>query len=182
VLLPLLVHDRFTKGANSYGMLVSATGATAILASIFIASRSLPAKYPRRMLLAWMVGGMSLAPMVFAPSFWYLLPLMAVYGFFSTIGNVYWFTLIQTRVPDEVRGRVISVDWLGSLSLVPASAALAGASASPGYATTLFVLGGTLLMVCTIVLLARVRLPQDSATATAPHAENTAEASPGRHS
>jgi hypothetical protein len=135
-----------------------------------------------RMLLAWMVGGMSLAPMVFAPSFWYLLPLMAVYGFFSTIGNVYWFTLIQTRVPDEVRGRVISVDWLGSLSLVPASAALAGASASPGYATTLFVLGGTLLMVCTIVLLARVRLPQDSATATAPHAENTAEASPGRHS
>jgi MFS transporter, DHA3 family, tetracycline resistance protein len=179
VLLPLLVHDRFTKGANSYGLLVSAAGATAILASIFIASRSLPAKYPRRMLLAWMAGGMSLAPMVFAPSFWYLLPLMGVYGFFSTIGNVYWFTLIQTRVPDEVRGRVISVDWLGSLSLVPASAALAGASASPGYATTLFVLGGTLPIVCTIVLLARVRLPQDSAIAKSPPVEDTAETSPG---
>jgi MFS family permease len=142
VLLPILVHDRFGKGANSYGLLVSAAGAAAILASILIASRSLPAKYPRLMLLAWMAGAMSLAPMVFSPSLWYLLPLMGVYGFFSTIGNVYWSTLIQTHVPDEVRGRVISVDWLGSLALVPASAALAGVSASLGYVTTLFLLGG----------------------------------------
>jgi hypothetical protein len=35
---------------------------------------------------------------------------MGVYGFFSTIGNVDWSTLIQTHVPDEGRGRVISVD------------------------------------------------------------------------
>jgi MFS transporter, DHA3 family, tetracycline resistance protein len=179
VLLPLLVHDRFGKGASSYGLLVSAAGATAVLASMVIASRSLPAKYPRRMLLAWMVGAMSLTPMIFSPSFWCLLPLMGVYGFFSTIGNVYWSTLIQTHVPDEVRGRVISVDWLGSLALVPASAAIAGASASPGYATTLFLLGGTLPVVCTLVLLARVRLPQDPATAKAPHVEDTA-GSPGR--
>jgi MFS family permease len=183
VLLPLLVHDRFGKGASSYGMLVAAAGATAVLASMFIASRSLPARYPRRMLLAWMVGAMSLAPMVFSPSFWYLLPLMGVYGFFSTIGNVYWSTLIQTHVPDEVRGRVISVDWLGSLALVPASAAIAGVSSSPGYATTVFVVGGTLPVVCTLVLLARIRFPQESATAKgAPvdsHAGDTADSSPG---
>jgi MFS transporter, DHA3 family, tetracycline resistance protein len=169
VLLPLLVHDRFGKGANAYGLLVSAAGVTAILASMFAASRSLPAKYPRRMLLAWMVGAMSLTPMIFSRSFWYLLPLMGVYGFFSTIGNVYWSTLIHIHVPDEVRGRVISVDWLGSLALVPASAALAGVSSSPGYATILFVVGGTLPVVCTVVLLARVRLPQGSATAQASH-------------
>jgi MFS transporter, DHA3 family, tetracycline resistance protein len=179
VLLPLLVHDRFSKGASSYGLLVSTAGATAILASMFIASRSLPARYPRRMLLAWMAGAVSLAPMVFSTSFWYLLPLMGVYGFFSTIGNVYWSTLIQTRVPDEVRGRVISVDWLGSLALVPASAALAGMSASPGYVTALFLLGGTLPVLCTILLLARVHLPQDSVIAKGSDVDDPAKSSPG---
>ncbi|ADG96584.1 major facilitator superfamily MFS_1 [Segniliparus rotundus DSM 44985] len=167
VLLPLLVHDRFDKGASSYGILIAASGVTAILASLYIGSRALPPNYPRRMLLAWMAGAVPLAAMVFVPSFWWLLPLMGVYGFFSTIGNVYWFTLLQIHVPDEVRGRVISVDWLGSLALVPASAVLAGASQSPTYATSLFVLGGTLPVLFTAVLLARVRMPEAKSAETA---------------
>ncbi|MFF3402176.1 MFS transporter [Streptomyces sp. NPDC002659] len=158
VLLPFLIHNDLGGDARDYGLLIAVTGIAAVVSSFLLASRKPPRDYPRRMLLAWTAGAAPLALMVFAPSFWLLLPLGAVYGFFSTAGNVYWSTLVQTSVPSSVRGRVISIDWLGSLALVPVSAALVGIGSSREFMIGLFVLGGTLPVVLTLVTLRWVDL------------------------
>ncbi|MET8220125.1 MFS transporter [Streptomyces hirsutus] len=158
VLLPFLIHDDLGGDARGYGLLVAVTGVAAVVSSFVLAARKPPADYARRMLLAWTIGAAPLALMVFSPSLWLLLPLGAVYGFFSTAGNVYWSTLVQTSVPNAVRGRVISIDWLGSLALVPLSAALAGVGSSREFMVWVFVLGGTLPVLLTLITLRWVDL------------------------
>jgi len=41
-----------------------------------------------------------------------------------------WFTVVQRYVPADILGRVFSIDWLISASLVPLSFALTGPVAS----------------------------------------------------
>ncbi|GGU26819.1 MFS transporter [Streptomyces lavendofoliae] len=150
ILLPFVIHNDLGGDARDYGTLIAVTGIAAVVGSLVLASRKPPRDYPRRMLLAWTAGAAPLALMVFVPSFWMLLPLGAMYGFFSTVGNVYWSTLVQTSVPNAVRGRVISIDWLGSLALVPLSAVLAGLSPDRDFMVWLFVLGGVLPVLLTL--------------------------------
>ncbi|MEU6817082.1 MFS transporter [Streptomyces sp. NPDC046860] len=157
VLLPFLISGRLGGDARDYGLLVAVTGVAAVAASLMLGARKPPRDYARRMLLAWTAGAASLALIVFVPSFWLLLPLAVVYGFFSTVGNVYWSTLVQT-VPSAVRGRVISVDWLGSLALVPLSAVIAGVGSGRAFVVTVFVLGGTLPVLMTLATLRWVDL------------------------
>ena len=52
--------------------------------------------------------------------------------------NVVWGSLMMTLVPDELRGRVSSFDWLVSIGLIPLSFAITGPIASAlGPMTTL---------------------------------------------
>lgn len=157
VLLPFLISNRLDGDARDYGLLIAVTGIAAVVASVVLGARKPPKDYARWMLLAWTAGAAPLALMVFVPSFWMLLPMAVMYGFCSTVGNVYWSTLIQT-VPSTVRGRVISIDWLGSLALVPLSAVIAGVGTGRAFVVTLFVLGGTLPVLMTLVTLRWVDL------------------------
>lgn len=158
VLMPFLISDRLHGDARDYGLLIAVTGIAAVVASVVLGARKVPRDYARRMLLAWTAGAAPLALMVFVPAFWMLLPMAALYGFFSTVGNVYWSTLIQTSVPSAVRGRVISVDWLGSLALVPLSAVIAGVGTGRAFMVVVFVLGGTLPVLMTLATLRWVDL------------------------
>jgi hypothetical protein len=66
---------------------------------------------------------------------------------------VVWGTLVQTLVPGELLGRVTSLDWFVSTSLVPVSFALTGpVSAGLGAQTTL-VAAGVAAAFATIVFL-----------------------------
>lgn len=180
VLLPFLIHNDMGGDARAYGMLIAVTGIAAVVGSFVVGSRKPPENYPRWMLLAWTAGAAPLALMVFLPSFWMLLPLGVMYGFFSTVGNVYWSTLVQTSVPNAVRGRVISIDWLGSLALVPLSAVLAGISPGRGFTVGLFVIGGVLPVLLTLGTLRWVDLRGlgAQAPAQAPEAEAPAARAP----
>ncbi|TDD93849.1 MFS transporter [Actinomadura rubrisoli] len=153
VLLPFLIHDDLHGGPRSYGLVLISFGVAATMSSLWVASRPLPRRYPLLMLLAWTISALPLAGMAFAPSILVLLLLGIVFGFFSAAGNVYWSTLVQTRVPDNVRGRIISIDWLGSLVLVPISMTLAGIGGARHFGTWLFVIGGLGPVLLTLIVL-----------------------------
>nr|WP_297414507.1 hypothetical protein [uncultured Nocardioides sp.] len=74
---------------------------------------------------------------------------------------VIWGTLLQRRVPPHLLGRVASLDFFVSVSLMPVSMALAGpVSEAIGLRTT-FVVAGVVPAVVAVVAIVWARLPQD---------------------
>ena len=72
-------------------------------------------------------------------------------GVTEAIGMVIWGTLLQTRVPDALRGRVSSLDFFVSLSLLPVSMALAGPAGEAFGLTAVFLVAGIAPVIAAIV-------------------------------
>ena len=84
-----------------------------------------------------------------------------VFGACETAGMVVWGTLMSSRVPPELRGRVHSLDWFVSIGLTPVSFALTGpVSKAIGIDATL-VLAGVLPGVVCVVLYVAAGLRRD---------------------
>lgn len=137
VLLPFLVLHRLDGTASDFGLLIAAYGLCATVGALVAASIPTPERYLSAMFSAWAVGSLPFALLPFALDVPVALVLMGLAGLFSSIGNVFWSTLVQRRVPGELRGRVSSVDWFGTLALVPVSMAVAGALGGSGSSTTI---------------------------------------------
>ena len=87
-------------------------------------------------------GSLALVGFGLAGAVWQLQVISLLEGLLFTGGMVVWGTLLQTLVPTEILGRVTSLDWFVSTSLVPVSFALTGpVSAGLGVQTTLVVAG-----------------------------------------
>jgi MFS family permease len=109
VLLPAYANDILRVGERGYGALLSANGLGALMGALTVATYGSRVR-PRLMVLGglWLFSAMLL---LLAVVRWYPLVLvcMAVGGwgmlvYFSTTN-----TLIQTNVPDEMRGRVMGI-------------------------------------------------------------------------
>jgi hypothetical protein len=61
-----------------------------------------------------------------APSLWAAVPCLVVTGAFQAAGGVIFLTLVQTRTPVEVRGRVMSLLALSLFGLTPIAYGLGG--------------------------------------------------------
>lgn len=124
VLLPLVIRD---SGASpsTYGM-VLAVGALGGLLGALLAGRWRP-RHPGQVgqlvLIAWVLPPLAL--LLEGPA-----ALMAAAWFVGAAGlgpfNVWWETALQRAVPRELLARVVSLDWLCSLALLPLGLALAG--------------------------------------------------------
>lgn len=126
VLLPFVVSDRFTDGAQTYGFVLAFFGAGSALGALAVSSRQLPRRYLTVMMTMWSVGSLPLAIVGMTSSF----PLMAlatfVIGVTDGAGMVIWGTLLQRRVPPQMLGRVSSLDFFVSLAFMPVSFAIVG--------------------------------------------------------
>jgi transmembrane secretion effector len=136
VLLPFLVVGRFDAAASDFGLLLAVYGVCATVGALVAASIPTPTRYLSAMFATWAVGSVPFALLPFAADIPVAAGLLGVAGLFLSIGNVFWSTLMQQRVPDTLRGRVSSFDWFGSLALVPVSTAIAGALGHSGTSTT----------------------------------------------
>jgi len=136
VLLPFLVVGRFDAAASDFGLLLAVYGVCATVGALVAASIPTPTRYLSAMFATWAVGSVPFALLPFAADIPVAAGLLGVAGLFLSIGNVFWSTLMQQRVPDTLRGRVSSFDWFGSLALVPVSMAIAGALGHSGTSTT----------------------------------------------
>ena len=125
VLLPLLAEARFA-GAVSLGWLLSGVAGGALLSSVVLSQLG---KLRRRGLLAYLgvaVSGLALAGLSFAPQVAWGVAATGIVGASITVFSVVWETTMQELVPDEVLGRVVSIDMLGSFALMPPGFLLTG--------------------------------------------------------
>jgi hypothetical protein len=87
----------------------------------------------------WGAGSIPLLALGVANELWIMCAAVLIVGASESAATVIWGTLLQRRVPDGLRGRVSSLDFFVSLSLMPASMALAGPAGDAFGLTAVFV-------------------------------------------
>jgi len=150
VLVPFVVKNDLHGGADGFGLVLAAGGAGAIAAAIATSVLGLPRRKLVLTLGAFIVSGYGTAFYGLAGALWQMALIAAVAGAGFSAALVAWSTVMQSRVPSQLLGRVSSLDWMISISLLPASFALVGpVSGLLGARATLVVAGvgaGTILL------------------------------------
>ena len=129
VLMPAFARDMLGRGANGYGVLMSASGTGAFVGALMVATYG-HLFTPRKLALGgvWLFSAAMLA-FSFTRSF----SLALLFLFAAGFGMLLFFstsnTLLQTIVPDEMRGRVMGVWSLVFGAMIPLGSLEAGAVA-----------------------------------------------------
>jgi MFS family permease len=161
VLVPFIVKDGLGGDATDHAWVLASFGIGGALGSLAMASMPLPRRYLTVMNLMWGVGCLPMVVMGFASAIWQLVVAGFVLGAMFSAPMVIWGTLLQRRVPPALLGRVASLDFFVSISLMPVSMALAGpVSEALGLRTT-FLIAGVVPMVVAAVVIVWARLPED---------------------
>jgi MFS family permease len=126
VLLPYVVRNDLDAGAGGYGAVLAATGVGAVATSLVLSQVGVPRRYLTFMYLTWGVATLPFLIYAFGTSLWQFVVFAVFEGACMAAGGVVWGTLMSTRVPPDLRGRVHSLDWLVSIGLTPVSFALTG--------------------------------------------------------
>jgi MFS family permease len=135
VLLPKLVHEQWGGGVGAYGLLFTLQGVGMVIGSVVLAQTS-PTRRRGPLIYSLLVVNNVFAALL-ALSPWYAgaAILQIGRGFCVGFGITLWDTMVMQRVPPQMLARVISMDWFGSLGLLPAGLgiwALLSDLAAPG--------------------------------------------------
>jgi len=154
VLMPVFAREILGGGARELGLLMGASGVGALLGAIVLATR----RSVRGLgsFVAFCAGGMGLTLIAFAysRSLWLSALFLVPVGFFMMSEMASSNTLIQSLIPDAMRGRVMSLYAMMFMGMAPIGALLAGAlAASIGAPRT--VAGGGILCLAGALLFAR---------------------------
>lgn len=161
VLVPFLVKDRLGGGPGDHATVMAAFGIGGAVGSLVMASLRLPRRYLTVMNLGWGAGCLPLVVMGMATEIRVVVVAAFVLGAMFSFPMVIWGTLLQRRVPPHLLGRVASLDFFVSVSLMPVSMALAGpVSEAIGLRAT-FLIAGTVPVVVAVVATVAGRLPAD---------------------
>ena len=156
--LPVYARDILAIGAPGLGLLTGSIGVGALAGALLMASQR-PAGGSGRLLLAGLLSmSVSLATFALSTSVPVTCVALAVLGasqvaYYSTTN-----TLLQTRVPARLRGRVHSLYVLTSIGLMPVGNLIAGAVAERTGVPPVLAVGGALTLA--VVLLAAAVRPE----------------------
>jgi len=142
-LLPVVVRDVLASGPGALGLLTMA-GGVGMLAGTFgteVLGRRLGRG--RALLAALAVGGLGLAGLGLTPSIPVAVSLAAVIAASTTVWQLTSATVLQLLAPARMRGRVLALNDVVRLGLVPVGSLAAGIVVDQvGVATVLVVYGG----------------------------------------
>ena len=129
VLMPVFASQILHGGARELGMLMGATGVGALLGALTLAARVGVRGLGR--LIAICAGGFGASLIFFSFShlFWLSMVLLVPVGFTMMVQMASSNTLLQSMVPDQMRGRVIALYSMMFMGMAPFGAFFAGAVA-----------------------------------------------------
>src|SRR5271169_4276741 len=130
VLMPVFASQILHGGARELGMLMGATGVGALLGALSLAARVEVKGLGRVIGLCAAGFGASLILFAFSRLFWLSMILLIPVGFSMMVQMASSNTLLQSMVPDQLRGRVISVYSMMFMGMAPFGAFFAGAIAN----------------------------------------------------
>lgn len=158
VFLPIYARDILHGGAKTLGLLMSAAGVGAVLGALQFAARTQYQGLARWIAATCTACALALLIFSFATSFWLCAVVLFVVGFAATSQMAATNTIIQRRVPDEMRSRLMAVYATMFMGVMPIGALIAGFVAKHiGAPHTLLVFGSVVLLGCLVFILHVVR-------------------------
>jgi MFS family permease len=151
VLMPIFADKILHSDARGLGLLMGSAGVGALAATLVMARRREVHGLGRWIRYASMGFGSSLILFSFSRSLPLSIVLLLPAGFCMLIQMASSNTLIQTMVPDALRGRVMSVYSMMFMGMAPFGALLAGAIAHRFGAPSTVALGGAVCIVGSLV-------------------------------
>lgn len=155
-MLPLFVDELMGVGAREFGLFLSVSSVGAIVGTLFL-SVSGDMKYPGRWLVSslFMFGFSFIGFMTSMQEMMWALLFMFLVGFSSQLYRTLSRITLQEQVPDELRGRILSVALMDR-GFIPLGAMMLGVfAATAGAFWTGIVMGGGCIFITLIVLLMR---------------------------
>lgn len=161
-MLPVLVSRGYGAPTAGFGYLIAVGGVAAALAAVVAGSRRPPrrplaASYATYALGLGAVAGLGVAsgPQVGAV-------FMVLFFAGATVGNVFQDSVLGSRVPRELRGRVSSLDWVAATAAAPASVVVAALAADHVGVRPTYVVAGLAAAVCSLAGLALLHRTGDA--------------------
>jgi MFS family permease len=103
------INARLGGGPSRLGLLYAAPAAGAFLATMLSGRAKHVRRQGRAIMISVAVWGAAIVVFGFATSLWVALPLLAIAGAGDMVSGVYRTSILQTAVPDELRGRLDGV-------------------------------------------------------------------------
>lgn len=166
VFLPIYASDILHGGAKVLGLLMSAAGIGAVLGALQFAARTEYKGLARWIALTCTTSAIGLLIFSQAKSFWLCAIVLFAVGFAATSQMAATNTIIQERVPDEMRSRLMAVYATMFMGVQPIGALLAGGVAKRlGAPEALFLFGALVLAGCiAFIALAAVKMHNSSSS------------------
>ena len=156
VFMPIYAQDILKGNARTLGLLMSSAGIGAVLGALHFAARTHYKGLARWIAATSTTCSVCLILFSQAKTFWLCVAVLFVVGSAATSQMAATNTLIQNRVPDELRSRVMAVYATMFMGVQPIGALLAGGVAKrigAPYTLTAF---GSLVLLGSLIFIVRV--------------------------
>jgi MFS family permease len=127
--MPVFAAEVLEIGARGFGVLMSATGAGALAGALFLARLGDAKHKGKIMVYAAFLFSASLIAFALCRVFFFSVVTLALVGGASVVAVALVNTILQTRVADAYRGRVMSVFMLTFAGMLPFGYLIAGSMA-----------------------------------------------------
>ena len=111
-LFPAINAERFGGHPQTLGLLTAAIGVGGLAGSVFSGPVGHVARPGRAMLVTVSIWGAAIAGFGAAGGLWLTLGCLAVAGAADTTTVVFRGTIVQTAIPDQLRGRITAADYV----------------------------------------------------------------------
>jgi MFS family permease len=163
VFMPIFARDILHVGPSRFGWLMSSAGIGAVIGALHFAART---NYKGLVeSIAATSATFALGLIFFSQSriFWFSTAMLLVVGFSATSLMAATNTIVQNRVPDELRGRIMAVYATMFLGVQPLGALIAGGMAKRIGAPHALTASGAVCLIGTLIFLFRVVMRMDRA-------------------
>jgi MFS family permease len=137
-LLPYVVKNTLHGSATDLGLVFAAGGVGAVGAAAVMGQRGQPRRDVTFMYACWTLATLAVVGYGIGRTVPQLMLACLLFNALEAAGTIVWSTVKQRHIPAGLLGRISSLDWLISISLLPVSFAITGPVADViGVRTTL---------------------------------------------
>jgi MFS family permease len=157
-LMPIFAKDILHGGARGLGLLMACAGAGSLAGALTLASRSSIRGLGRIVAASALIFGVALTAFAMSKLFWLSALILPIVGMSMITQAASTNTLIQSMVPDAMRGRVMAIYAMMFMGMSPIGSLVEGWIAGRIGAPMTVVIGGCVCVAGAIVF--NIRLPR----------------------